>query len=153
MLLWNLVWNWRSSRMRAGIKPTPPSPSHNFVFVGLSLGIIRLVIRRIVKKDDFLLLFISLLKYFTAVRRHCTDWYETGALTDHEIYYIKIVLDLRKFACGPFLEKEKGFGVRSTPRDSQCTRVSSTLSPSFGPIFERNHSCGVKMMSQNVPKC
>ena len=87
----------------------PPHP-HNFVFVGLSLGIIRLVIRRIVKKDDILLLIISLLKYFIAVRRHCSDWYETGALTDHEIYYIKIVLDLRKFACGPFSEKEKGFG-------------------------------------------
>ena len=26
----------------------------------------------------------------TAVRRHCTDWYEIWALTDHEIYYIKI---------------------------------------------------------------
>ena len=26
----------------------------------------------------------------TAVRRHCTDWYEIGALTDHEIYYINI---------------------------------------------------------------
>ena len=95
--------------MRAGIKPTPPSPSHNFVFVGLSLGIIRLVIRRIVKKDDFLLLIISLLKYFTAVRRHCTDWYETGALTDHEIYYIKIVLDLRKFAC--FQKRKKVLGT------------------------------------------
>ena len=130
----------------------PPHP-HNFVFVGLSLGIIRLVIRRIVKKDDILLLIISLLKYFTAVRRHCTDWYETGALTDHEIYYIKIVLDLSKFACGPFSEREEGFGVGLTPRDSQCTGVSSTLSPSFGPIFERNHSCGVKMMSQNVLKC
>ena len=50
-----------------------PHP-HNFVFVGLSLGIIRLVIRRIVKKDDILLMIIFLLKYFTAVRRHCTDW-------------------------------------------------------------------------------
>ena len=27
-----------------------------------------------------------------------------------------------------------------------------TLSPSFGPFFERNHSFGVKMVSQNVPK-
>ena len=34
-------------------------------------------------------------KWHTAVRRHCTDWYETWALTDHEIYYIKIELDLR----------------------------------------------------------
>ena len=29
----------------------------------------------------------------------------------------------------------------------------ATLSPSFGPFFERNHSFGVKMVSQNVPKC
>ena len=114
--------------MRAGIKPTPPPPSHNFVFVGLSLGIIRLVIRRIVKKDDFLLLIISLLKYFTAVRRHFTYWYETGALADHEIYYIKIELDLRKFSIGPFPETEKGFWVNPTPGGSQCTGLSPTLS-------------------------
>ena len=25
-------------------------------------------------------------RYNTAVRRHCTDWYEIWALTDHEIY-------------------------------------------------------------------
>ena len=36
----------------------------------------------------------------TAVRRHCTDWYEIWALTDHEIYWIKIELDLRKFSVG-----------------------------------------------------
>ena len=45
--------------------------------------------------------FISL---STAVRRHCTDWYEIWALTDHKIYYIKIELDLRKFSIGPFSE-------------------------------------------------
>ena len=31
---------------------------------------------------------------FTAVKRHFTDWYEICALTDHEIYYIKMELDL-----------------------------------------------------------
>ena len=45
----------------------------------------------------------------TAVRRHCTDWYEIWALTDHEIFYIKIEMDLRKFSIGPFSETEKGF--------------------------------------------
>ena len=44
-----------------------------------------------------------------AVKRHCTDWYEILALTDHEINYIKIELDLRKFSNGPFSETEKGF--------------------------------------------
>ena len=29
----------------------------------------------------------------------------------------------------------------------------ATLSPSFGPFYERNHSFGVKMVSQNFPKC
>ena len=29
----------------------------------------------------------------------------------------------------------------------------ATLSPSFGPFFERNHSFGVKMVSENVWKC
>ena len=29
-------------------------------------------------------------QHITAVGRHCTDWYEIWALTDHEIYYIKI---------------------------------------------------------------
>ena len=98
----------------------------------------------------------------TAVRRHCTDWYEIWALTDHEIYYIKIELDLRKFSIGPFSETEKGFWVNPTPGGSQCTGLSptlswkwprATLSPSFGPFFERNHSFGVKMVSQNFPKC
>ena len=42
--------------------------------------------------------FHFLSHYSTAVRRHCTDWYEILALTDHEIYYIKIELDLRKFS-------------------------------------------------------
>ena len=97
----------------------------------------------------------------TAVRRHCTDWYEIWALTDHEIYYIKIELDLRKFSIGPFLETEKGFWVNRTPGGSQCTGLSptlswkwprATLSPSFGPFFERNHSFGVKMVSENVWK-
>ena len=92
----------------------------------------------------------------TAVRRHCTDWYEIWALTDHEIYYIKIELDLRKFSNGPFSETEKGFWVNPTPGGSQCTGLSptlswkwprATLSPSFGPFFERNHSFGVKMVS------
>ena len=46
----------------------------------------------------------------TAVRRHCTDWYEIWALTDPEIYYIKIELDLRKFSNGPFSERKKVFG-------------------------------------------
>ena len=99
---------------------------------------------------------------FTAVRRHCTDWYEIWTLTDHEIYYIKIELDLRKFSIGPFSETEKGFWVNPTPGGSQCTGLSptlswkwprATLSPSFGPFFERNHSFGVKMVSQNFPKC
>ena len=97
----------------------------------------------------------------TAVRRHCTDWYEIWALTDHEIYYIKIKLDLRKFSIGPFSETEKGFWVIPTPGGSQCTGVSptlswkwprATLSPSFGPFFERNHFFGVKMVSGNVWK-
>ena len=98
---------------------------------------------------------------YTAVRRHCTDWYEIWALTDHEIYYIKIELDLRKFSIGPFSETEKGFGVNPTPGGSQCKGLSptlswkwprATLSPSFGPFFERNHSFGVKMVSGNVWK-
>ena len=97
----------------------------------------------------------------TAVRRHCTDWYEIWALTDHEIYYIKIELDLRKFSNGPFSETEKGFWVNPMPGGSQCTEVSptpswkwprATLSPSFGPFFERNHSFGVKMVSENFWK-
>ena len=98
----------------------------------------------------------------TAVRRHCTDWYEIWALTDHEIYYIKIELDLRKFSIGPFSETEKGFWVNPTPGGSQCTGLSptlswkwprATLSPSFGPFFERNHSFGVKMVWENLRKC
>ena len=100
-------------------------------------------------------------RYFTAIRRHCTDWYEIWALIDHEIYYIKIELDLRKFSIGPFSETEKGFGVNPTPGGSQCTGLSSTLSwkwpratlsPSFGPFFERNHSFGMKMVSGNFWK-
>ena len=98
----------------------------------------------------------------TAVRRHCTDWYEIWALTDHEIYYIKIELDLRKFSIGPFSETEKGFWVNPTPGGSQCTGLSptlswkwprATLSPSFGPFFERNHSFEVKMVWENLRKC
>ena len=97
----------------------------------------------------------------TAVRRHCTDWYEIWALTDHEIYYIKIELDLRKFSNGPFSETEKAFWVNPTPGGSQCTGLSptlswkwprATLSPSFGPFFERNHFFGVKMVSGNFWK-
>ena len=57
----------------------------------------------------------------TAVRRHCTGWYEIWALTDHEIYYIKIELDLRKFSNGPFSETEKGFWVIPMPGGSQCS--------------------------------
>ena len=49
-------------------------------------------------------------------------------LTDHEIYYIKIELDLRKFSNGLFPETEKRFWVIPTPRGSQCTGVSPTLS-------------------------
>ena len=91
----------------------------------------------------------------TAVKRHCTDWYEKWALTDHEIYFIKIELDIRKFSNGPFSETKKGFGVGPTPGGSQCTGVSptfpwkwprATLSPSFGPFFERIHSYEVKMV-------
>ena len=87
----------------------------------------------------------------TAVKRHCIDWYELWALTDHEIYHMKIELDLRKFSNGPFSVTEKGFGVGPTPGGSQCTGVSptlswkwprATLSPSFGPFFERNRSFG-----------
>ena len=98
---------------------------------------------------------------FTAVRRHCTDWYEIWALTDHEIYYIKIELDLRKFSNGPFSETEKAFWVNPTPGGSQCTGLSptlswkwprATLSPSFGPFFERNRFFEVFPVSQFVPK-
>ena len=28
--------------------------------------------------------------YITTVKRHCTDWNEILALTDHEVYYINI---------------------------------------------------------------
>ena len=49
-------------------------------------------------------------KYVTAVRRNCTDRYEIWALTDHEIYYIKIELDLRKFSNGSFSKTEKVLG-------------------------------------------
>ena len=95
----------------------------------------------------------------TAVKHHCTDWYEIWALIDHKIDYIKIELDLRKFSNGPFSETEKGFWVNPTPGGSQCTGVSptlswkwprATLSPSFGPFFKRNHSFGVKMVSENL---
>ena len=103
----------------------------------------------------------SEVKYWqlTAVKRHCTNWYEIWALTDHEIYYIKIELDLRKFSNGPFSETEKGFWVNPTPGGSQCTGLSptlswkwprATLSPSSGPFFARNHSFRVKMVSENV---
>ena len=56
----------------------------------------------------------------------------------------------------------KRFWVNPTHGGSQCTGLSptlswkwprATLSPSFGPFFERNHSFGVKMVSQNFPKC
>ena len=85
---------------------------------------------------------------------HCTDWYEIWALTDHEIYYLTIELDLRKFSNGPFSETKQGIGVGPTPRGNQCTGISPTLpwkwprvtlSSSFGPFFERNHSFEVKM--------
>ena len=65
------------------------------------------------------------------------------------------------FTNGPFSETGKGFGVGPTPGGSQCTEVSptlswkwhrATLSPSFGPFFERNHSFRVKMVSGNVWK-
>ena len=114
------------------------------------------VLRAHAQKSPFFLCCSS-----TAVRRHCSDWYEIWALTDHEIYYIKIELDLRKFSNGPLSETEKGFWVIPTPGGSQCTGVSptlswkwprATLSPSFGPFFERNHSFGVKMVSENVWK-
>ena len=71
----------------------------------------------------------------TAVRRHCTDWYEIWALTDHEIYYIKIELDLRKFSNGPFSETEKGFWVNPTPGGSQCTGLSPTHESDLAPLF------------------
>ena len=64
----------------------------------------------------------------TAVKRHCTDWYEIWALKDHEIYYMKIELDLRKFSNGPFSETKQGIGVGPTPGGSQCTGVSNTIS-------------------------
>ena len=35
--------------------------------------------------------------------------YDIDIDIDHEIYYIKIELDLRKFSNGPFSETEKGF--------------------------------------------
>ena len=106
--------------------------------------------------------YFMLFQHTKQCTMHCTDWYEIWALTDHEIYYIKIELDLRKFSIGPFSETEKGFWVNPTPGGSQCTGLSptlswkwprATLSPSFGPFFERNHSFGVKMVSQNFPKC
>ena len=56
----------------------------------------------------------------------------------------------------------QGIGVSPTPGVSQCTEVSptlswnwpraTTLSPSLGPFFERDHSFGVKRVSQNFPK-
>ena len=46
----------------------------------------------------------------TAVRRHCTDWYEIWALTDHEIYYIKIELDLGNFQLDRSRKRKKVFG-------------------------------------------
>ena len=53
-----------------------------------------------------------------------TQW----ALTDHEIYYIKIELDLRKFSNGLFSDTAKGFWVIPTPGGCRCTGVSSNLS-------------------------
>ena len=64
----------------------------------------------------------------TAVKRHITDSYEICALTDHNIYYIKIELNLREFSNGPFLETEQGIGEGPTSGGSQCTGVSPTLS-------------------------
>ena len=79
--------------------------------------------------DDHMFSFSSFFSTTcTAVKRHCTDWYEICALTDHEIYYIKIELDLRKFSNGLFSETEKGFWVNPTPGGSQCTGLSPTLS-------------------------
>ena len=71
----------------------------------------------------------------TAVKRHCADWNEKWALTDHEIYYIKIELDLRKFSNGPFSETEKGFWVNPTPGGSQCNGLSPTLSWNFSGLW------------------
>ena len=58
---------------------------------------------------------------------HCTDWYERWALTDHEIYYIKIESDLRKFPNGPFSETEQGIGVGPTSSSSWHHSKSSSL--------------------------
>ena len=83
---------------------------------------------------------------FTAVKRHCSDWYEIWALTDHDLYYLKFELDPRQTSNDPFTETEGGFGVDPTPRDSWCTAVSPTLSwkwprvflsPSFCSFFEK----------------
>ena len=62
----------------------------------------------------------------------------------------------------PFFGNEKRFRGQFQRRGgSQCTGVSptlswkwprATLSPSFGPFFERNHSFGVKMVSENFRK-
>ena len=87
----------------------------------------------------------------TAVKRQCSDRYEIWALINHEIYYIKLGLTSGSFQ----METEQGIGVGPTPRGSQCTWVSSTLSwkwprailsPSFGHFFERNHSFRVKLV-------
>ena len=58
----------------------------------------------------------SEVKYWqlTAVKRHCTNWYEIWSLTDHEINYIKFELDLRQTSNGLLSETEKGFGVGPT---------------------------------------
>ena len=66
--------------------------------------------------------------YLWSLLLSADDWYEIWALTDHEIYYIEILLDLRKFSNGPFSETKKGFGVGPTAGGNQCTGVSPTLS-------------------------
>ena len=82
------------------------------------------------------LLYCLVFHRVTAVRRHCTDWYEIWALTEHEIYYIKIELDLRKFSIRPFSETEKGFGVNPTPGGSKCTGLHPLFHESdIAPLF------------------
>ena len=94
---------------------------------------------------------------------YCHAYSESSCPEGSEYMWAIITsVDLRKFSIGPFSETEKGFGVNPTPGGSQCTGLSptlswkwprATLSPSFGPFFERNHSFGVKMVWENLRKC
>ena len=78
---------------------------------------------------------------YTAVKRHCTDWYELWALTDHEIYYIRFELGPRQTSNVLFSETEKGFGVGPTPTEKANVQGfyplfhDSDLAPLFHPLW------------------